>query len=93
MATLAGLISNEVADEPIPSVTIFPNPADESISIKGLAVKQISMYDLLGQRVITKMFSEGEESRLQVGSLVPGIYLVRIIDAEGRSFTEKMIKN
>lgn len=93
VATLAGLISNEVADEPVPAVTVFPNPADESIRIKGLAVKQIHIYDVLGQQVISKLLSDEEEGEIQVGSLVPGIYMVRIIDSEGKSFIERMIKN
>lgn len=90
VAMLAGLISSEVADDPVAHPVIMPNPAKEHITVKGVSVKQITIYNLLGQQVVSRGFTDLEECNIEVGSLVPGLYLVQVLGSDGRTFMEKL---
>lgn len=91
VATLAGLISNEVDDAIDQSLVVYPNPASDIITVKGVQIRQVEVYNVVGQRILQQSFPEAEECQVQIGSLVPGIYLVKVISNEGSSVTEKLV--
>lgn len=91
VATLAGLISNEVEDVAEDGFTVYPNPASGLIIVKGVAMRQVEVYNLMGQQLISQTVV-GEECEIEVGSLLPGIYFVRVESEDGRIFTEKFVK-
>ena len=91
VATLAGLVSNGVDDVAVDGLTIYPNPVLETLTIKGVSMKYVEVYDSLGQQVASRSF-EGEECGIDVGFLMPGFYLLRIISDDGRCFAEKFVK-
>ena len=73
-------ISNEVK--------LYPNPAKDIIKIEGIEVAEVEVYNALGQRV--KMVQSTNE--IDLSGLVEGIYMLRITDAEGKVYTNKITK-
>ena len=73
-------ISNEVK--------LYPNPAKDIIKIEGIEVAEVEVYNALGQRV--KMVQSTNE--IDMSGLVEGIYMLRITDAEGKVYTNKITK-
>lgn len=91
VATLAGLISNGVDDISKKDLMVYPNPISETLTVKGVSMKEVTICNLLGQRIITHSFV-GEECRIDVGFLVPGVYFVRVLGEDGSSVVEKFVK-
>ena len=67
-------------------VTCSPNPANDYVYINGTEAVEVLVYNALGQLV--KMVRNSNE--INVEGLSEGVYLMRIADAEGRSFTAKV---
>lgn len=93
VATLAGLVSNSVDEIDTECLTVFPNPASGFLTVKGPAMREVEIIDLLGQRVLSKTVFDKEECLIEVGSLVPGVYFVRAVGTNGESRVVKLIKN
>ena len=93
VATLAGLVSASVEESDSEILTVFPNPASGSLTVKGVSVRQIEIFNLMGQQVLTQLVSDKEECLVEVGFLVPGFYLVRIVDSDGKTFVKKVVIN
>ena len=82
------------------SFTIFPNPANEQVSIaynlKETQIIEINMYNLQGKKVSTFMNSSvqnGGEHKKQFtlpGTISPGIYFVQLI-ANGQPVVQKIV--
>lgn len=75
--------------------TIFPNPAQENISIQlpqVLSVQtEVSLFDLQGKLFYTTTIEEGvTQKQIDLSSLPNGIFFVKIQSAEN-SFTQKVL--
>ena len=68
------------------AVTCSPNPANDYVYINGTEAVEVLVYNALGQLV--KMVRNSNE--INVEGLSEGVYLMRIADVEGRSFTAKV---
>ena len=79
VATLAGLIDTSVDDVITESLTVYPNPVSGTLTVKGVPIKQVEVYNLFGQKVLNKT-CHGEETTLDVSSLAAGVYVLRVID-------------
>jgi hypothetical protein len=78
-----------------PGVLVFPNPANEILSIDatGTAAKSLSVYDAAGRRVMSGNVSWGSDiGQLYVGKLPAGVYTLDIRSKDGRTFATKFIK-
>lgn len=89
VATLAGLTAFAVDDTEGDALMVYPNPTSGSLTVSGLPMREVSIYNLTGQVVYSQSFV-GEECKINVGSLVPGIYFVRVFTDNGRLFTRKI---
>jgi polyhydroxybutyrate depolymerase len=67
---------------------IYPNPATNFVSLTSSSA--VSLYDLQGRPLMAARLTVGE--LLDIGSLAPGVYLVRIESAAGHRW-ERLIKN
>lgn len=90
VATLAGLISNGVDDVTDNGMLVYPNPASGVITVKGLPMREVEVYNLMGQQVVSQAIT-GEECEIDVSALVPGIYFLRVLSEDGRNFTKKFM--
>ena len=77
VATLAGLVSTGVDEAVSEGLTVFPNPTSGTLTVKGLPMRQVEVYDLMGQRVINETCHE-DEIQLDVSSLVAGVYVLLV---------------
>ena len=69
------------------SVGCYPNPANGVVRIEGVEADEVWVYNALGQMVKTVRGT----NEIDVADLVEGVYLVRIMDAEGRNHTERLV--
>ena len=68
--------------------SIFPNPVKENLVIKNLPFSEgvsVSVYDIIGKYISGLQYEAGEnlqDSKLNVSSLVPGIYFIEVSSVE-----------
>lgn len=67
-------------------VFVSPNPVSEMLSIQAEGIQKVELMDMAGRTVMTSA-----QSRLNLGQLAAGMYMVRVTTAEG-IFTEKIVK-
>lgn len=69
------------------------NPVDDRLSIKGISdtVNEISIFSLLGQKVLTRVVKSQSTLSIDVSNLKSGVYLVKLKGDNG-AFTKKIIK-
>jgi len=82
--------------EPELGITIYPNPTQDRLFIKMEASQKkplsFSLYNLQGKLIIQERLVAEYES-FDLSSLVSGVYLVNIVDGEGKRVSRKIIKN
>ena len=77
-----------VEEEVAPAVTVYPNPASETVRIEGLESAEVQVYNAYGQLVKTVH----DTNEIPVADLPQGVYMLRITDAEGIVYTNKITK-
>ena len=73
------------------NILVYPNPFNETIFISLLnnsGLNKAILFDLLGKEVLTT-----QKSEIDASSLKSGIYLIMIVDNNGNSYSEKLVKN
>lgn len=71
------------------SPKVYPNPFTTEIKIEHKnIVKQVEIFNLVGQTVVQSSFS----NIIKTGHLKSGVYIIKITDDKGNSFTDKIIK-
>jgi len=82
-------------EEEIYGFLVFPNPADDFISLKVSALKKESkgyIFDMLGKKKLDFILSGNQsDTRIGVADLAPGVYSLVII-SDGKYFREKFVK-
>ena len=75
-------------------LSLFPNPADNSFTIRNsnlLNLNELTIYDSMGKRVANQMMSNLELTTVAINNLTTGFYFVSIEDVNGSSFTGKLV--
>ncbi len=68
------------------NIVAYPNPATNELTVQhdgGMDVKRIDLYGLNGQRVAGYEVS-GSKSKIDVSGVVPGLYVIQLIDKKGQ---------
>ena len=72
------------------SVSIYPNPAVNSVSINSeVEIAEVEIFTLNGQKVLETT----QSSNIDVSSLSQGLYLVTATDSSGNKTTTKLLKS
>lgn len=72
---------------------MFPNPAKEVLNLKATnGIQSVHIFNIQGQEVILNDTSTGVE-QLDISDLKNGIYIVRIINNNGKQASLKLLKN
>jgi hypothetical protein len=78
------------------SISAFPNPAQESITIKhsfnSSSNPVLTITDILGKEVM-KVNLISQEQTINLSQLTNGIYFATISSTEGKSNTIKIVEN
>jgi hypothetical protein len=72
-------------------VIVYPNPMNETLTVSMLGNHKLQsaiLYDLVGNEIITS-----NKSEIIVSQLQSGIYVIRVIDNNGNTYTQKIVKN
>ncbi|WP_313386481.1 T9SS type A sorting domain-containing protein [Chishuiella sp.] len=78
------------------SSTIYPNPASTSFTIKfenPTKVINVSVYSIIGNEVLNKRIDGNDKINFNVQNLRKGKYIVRILNNDGSTETQSLIKN
>ena len=71
------------------NASIYPNPVKDVLNITLYDVQYVEICDLLGKTMLSEA---NPDSRIDVSSLLQGVYIVKII-TDNDCYTEKFIKN
>ncbi|MFH1120216.1 MAG: Ig-like domain-containing protein [Bacteroidota bacterium] len=77
-----------------PSIKVFPNPTNNSISVEtGILGKTVNynIFNICGAKMTSGKIYEGKYSNIDVSGLPSGLYIIRFISGNGL-FTGKFIK-
>ena len=80
--------SYDGVEEEAESIGIYPNPAKDRVVVGGMEAVEVKVYNTSGQMV--KCVRGTNE--IDVEGLPQGVYLLRIADAEGKVYTNKITK-
>jgi hypothetical protein len=83
----AGLITSVV--EPL---SIYPNPSNGQVSIKGIVADELTITNLNGQVILSKNVSGQTQANLDLSSLNAGVYFVNTLGSLGKE-TIRFIKD
>ena len=62
-----------------PEAKIYPNPVSDILKVEILqSTKKLEMMNLYGQLIFTRSISRNESFTIDMSSLAPGIYLLRL---------------
>lgn len=70
------------------SLSIYPNPANNRIYVRGEGIGSVEVYNSLGQMVLS--LEGNDNASFDVASFANGIYVVRVIDNNGTVTTKKV---
>ena len=74
-------------------LTIYPNPAQNTVSFDVKNPRALEISDVLGKQIIELNAQTLERSKeINVSSLEPGIYFVKIINQKNETFVGKFVK-
>ena len=79
----AGVDENEAT-----MVSVYPNPANDVLTVKAENLSSVEIYNTIGQKVLSQKV-EGDETTISTSDLDAGIYMVRIV-ANGNEVTTKV---
>jgi len=79
------------SDADLENFNLYPNPAKNKLNInsKNEPLKQIEVFNVLGQRIINLNFSSSLSENIDISSLNTGMYLVKI----NNLITKRLIVN
>lgn len=77
------------------TLKVYPNPTDNLLNVElpGAEIKSVVLYDLQGRVVEThgRMALQDENATLDVHDVLAGVYLLRVTDTEGHSYSQKVM--
>lgn len=79
----AGVDENEAQ-----SVAVYPNPANDVLTVKAENLTNVTVYNTIGQKVFEQNLN-GNETTINTNDFEQGIYMVRIV-ANGKEITTKV---
>lgn len=87
------ITSNNLSVNPFENstVSVYPNPASDRISIQSPAndnITNVAIFNLSGQQVM----ATSQSQNIDINSLSTGTYLVKATNAEGKTITRKISK-
>ncbi len=86
-------VPGEVATKDVTAsdARIYPNPASESITVKMEGMNMVTIFDLTGREVVSKVV-DSNVATINVNELISGIYMVKVSSSDGTSFQKVNIR-
>jgi len=75
------------------SLSIYPNPVEGIMNVKSATdIHSISITNIVGQEILNANISSNRTAVINTLDLNSGVYVVRVVDANGEIFSKKIIK-
>ena len=74
-----------------PGIAVFPNPAENAITVTGHALTRLTLLDMSGREMGTMSVQPTDVVQWALGSLTPGAYVLQAEDSGGRVGTTLLI--
>ncbi len=85
------IVSASITNYELP-ITVFPNPASTSITLKGSHINTVQLNDNMGKVVKIVALKDATNPALSVGGIGKGLYHLRVQSTDGRVNTVEFIK-
>lgn len=72
------------------SYEIYPNPTDGNIVVRGGNINTVEVYNLCGQKVAS--VNGSQNVNVNMSALESGVYMVKVIEVNGNSTVNKVVK-
>lgn len=87
-----GKSQSKVQDGTIDGLSFYPNPVSNGkiyISSKSSDDKEVTIYDVLGKKVLQAVLTSKE---LNIGNLSPGVYIIKIKEGDATATRKLIVK-
>lgn len=78
---------DDVAENNEAGFNLYPNPTESQVTIEGVEVEWLEVYNAIGQRVAASC-----QQTIDLSGMENGLYFFRVRTAEGKVYSEKVIK-
>jgi hypothetical protein len=77
------------------ALQIYPNPFISGVKVKGLnnLVKDVSVYNLAGKKLMTLQLSPYVENEIDLSTLGSGVFIFCFRLEDGQVLTKKLLKS
>lgn len=82
----AGVVENETVKS-----NVYPNPTNGNVYVKGQNINVVNVYNICGQEMIS-VKANSDNVILDLSGFNTGIYMLEIIDNQGNSVVNKVVK-
>lgn len=72
------------------NVSIYPNPAEDNITVKADDITQIEIYNTVGQ-MVERVDADDDSVEINVSAYNSGVYLMKITLNNGQTYTQKVV--
>ena len=72
-------------------VTVYPNPANGSVTISGGDISKIEVINITGKKVLSTVCNS-EEAVIDLSGQPAGVYFINITDKNGRQSVKKIVR-
>ena len=72
------------------SYEIYPNPTNGNITVSGANINMVEVYNLCGQKVVS--VNGAQNVNVDMSALESGVYMVKVIEVNGNSTVNKVVK-
>jgi hypothetical protein len=73
-----------------PGVRVYPNPAANTVNVEASEGSEISVYNIIGQRITVPATGRGRLTTLDVSALSAGNYTIQVLDAASGTSSHKL---
>ncbi|MCR5036344.1 MAG: T9SS type A sorting domain-containing protein [Bacteroidales bacterium] len=72
------------------SYEIYPNPTNGNITVSGANINMVEVYNLCGQKVVS--VNGSQNVNVDMSALESGVYMVKVVEVNGNSTVNKVVK-
>ncbi|MDD4847567.1 MAG: C10 family peptidase [Bacteroidales bacterium] len=73
-----------------PICQVYPNPSDQWLIVRGVMMQELSVYNLLGQKVYHQTLN-AETTTFSTAAFVDGVYILQIKTTSGKIMMQRLI--
>ena len=74
------------------SVTVYPNPATDQLTVKGADLQRVELYNIMGQMVHVETPGGHDSCEIPIDNLPNGLYVLKIMGQNGNYAVKKVVK-